>query len=199
MTHATSAGTCAAVLGIACVAAFVSLPLLGGVPVVRVAPILLFVLILTLLAARPWTWSGAEWLAVDEWEPSDAAVRWAAIAAGLIVFWFVLTRFRSGDINAIDFTVYYDRPIFQTLLGRPLYVESADDPLRAYRSYFAVHAHWVMLPLAAFYLVAATPLWMLALSVVAVIVGSGLHAAHRAIHRGGRPGGQRQRVRVCVQ
>jgi uncharacterized membrane protein len=89
-----------------------------------------------------------------------------------MVFWFVLTRFRSGGINAIDFTVYYDRPNFQTLLGRPLYIESADDPLRAYRSYFAVHAHWAMLPLAALYFISATPLWVLALSVVAVIVGA---------------------------
>lgn len=172
VNRARSAGICAGTLGIACVAAFVGLPLLGGVPVVRVAPILLFAFVLTLLVARPWTWSSAQWQAVDEWEPSRVAVRWAAIAVGLMVFWFVLTRFRSGDINAIDFTVYYDRPNFQTLLGRPLYIESADDPLRAYRSYFAVHAHWVMLPLAALYFISATPLWVLALSVVAVIVGA---------------------------
>jgi len=169
---ARSAGICAGTLGIACVAAFVALPLLGGASVVRVAPILLFALILTLLAARPWTWSGDEWLAVGDWHPSDAAVRWAAIAAGLIVFWFVLTRFRAGGINAIDFTVYYDRPSWQTLLGRPLFIESADDPMRAYRTHFAVHAHWLMVPVAALYFIAATPLWLLALSVVAVIVGA---------------------------
>lgn len=63
-----------------------------------------------------------------------SAVVWVtAIACGLILFWFVLTRFTSGSINAIDFTVYYERPIFQTLLGKPLYVESADDAARAYR------------------------------------------------------------------
>jgi uncharacterized membrane protein len=169
---ARSARICGGTLGIACVAAFVGLPLVGGASVVRVAPILLFALIATLLAARPWTWSGDQWTDVAEWEPSDGVVRWAAVAVGLIVFWFVLTRFRSGGINAIDFTVYYDRPIYQTLLGRPLYVESADDPLRAYRSYLGVHAHWVMLPLAALYFIAATPLWALALSVVAVIVGA---------------------------
>lgn len=172
MQPARSAGLCAGTLGIACVAAFVGLPLAGGAPVVRVAPILLFGLIVTLLAARPWTWSGAQWAEAGEWEPSDAAVRWAAIAVGLIVFWFVLTRFRAGGINAIDFTVYYDRPSWQTLLGRPLYIESADDPLRAYRSHFAVHAHWLMVPIAALYFITATPLWLLALSVVAVIAGA---------------------------
>ena len=149
-----------------------ALPLTGGASIVRVAPILLFGLLLTLALARPWTWSNAQWERVGGWEPSDANVRWAAIAVVLLVFWFVLTRFRSAEINAIDFTVYYDRPNFQTLLGRPLYIESADDPLRAYRSYFAVHAHWVMLPLAALYLIFATPLWVLALSVVAVVVGA---------------------------
>lgn len=172
MQTARSAGICAGILGIACVAAFVGLPLLGGAPVVRVAPILLFALTLTLIAARPWTWSSAAWRAADEWEPSDAAVRWAAITVGLMVFWFVLTRFRSGGINAIDFTVYYDRPSWQTLLGRPLYIESADDPLRAYRTHFAVHAHWLMVPVAGLYFIAATPLWLLALSVVAVIAGA---------------------------
>ena len=43
------------------VAAFIAFPLLGGAPVVRVAPILLFAFLLTLLFARPWTWSGAQW------------------------------------------------------------------------------------------------------------------------------------------
>jgi uncharacterized membrane protein len=170
--EARTAGICAGVLGIATVGVFVASPLLGGSSVVRVAPVLLFDLLLTLVVARPWTWSRAQWQAVDDWEPSNATVRWAAVSVGLLVFWFVLTRFRAADINAVDFTVYYDRPNFQTLLGHPLYIESADDSLRAYRSYFAVHAHWVMLPMAALYFLYASPLWMLALSVVAVIVGA---------------------------
>ena len=171
MQPTRSAAICAATLAIVCAASFVGLPLLGGASVVRVAPILLSALMLTLAVARPWTWSRAQWSDIGEWAPSDATVRWAAISVGLMVFWFVLTRFRSGEINAIDFTVYYDRPNFQTLLGRPLFIESADDPIRAFRSYFAVHAHWVMVPLGLYFL-AATPLWVLALSVVAVIVGA---------------------------
>jgi uncharacterized membrane protein len=164
--------TTAVLLGVAVVSIFVASPLIGRPPVVRVAPILLFALVALIAVLRPWKWSDVEWDRLGEWNPSARLVLVAAIVAGLILFWFVLTRFRSGEINAIDFTVYYDRPSYQTSQGRPMYVESADDPVRAYRTYFAVHADWVMLPLGAFYLVRPSPLWLLALSVVAVVAGA---------------------------
>ena len=147
-------------------------PLVGWPSLVRIAPLLLIALFAILVAARPWRWRTETWDAIGEWNPSARTVCLTGVIVGLLVFWFVLTRFRSGDINAIDFTVYYERPNFQTLHGRPLYVESADDPQRAYRSLFAVHAHWIMLPLALFYGVWASPLWLLALSVVAVVAGA---------------------------
>ena len=162
----------AAVLGALVAATFIVAPLAGWPSLVRVAPVLVLALLVILGAARPWSWSQEDWAAIGEWNPSRRAVRVTAVLVGLLVFWFVLTRFRSADINAIDFTVYYERPNFQTLHGHPLYVESADDPLRAYRSLYAVHAHWIMLPLALFYAVWASPLWLLALSVVAVVVGA---------------------------
>jgi uncharacterized membrane protein len=164
--------TIAVVLGLVICSAFVLFPLIGRLPVVRAAPILLFGLIVIAVVSRPWSWTEAEWSAVGNWNPSRRVIRLGGIVVGLTLFWFVLTRFQSGEINAIDFTVYYDRPTFQTWQGRPSFVESADDPIRAYRSYFAVHAHWVMLPLSAFYLVWATPFWLLALSVVAVVAGA---------------------------
>jgi uncharacterized membrane protein len=159
-------------LFVATVSSFVVLPLAGWPPVTRVAPIVLSVAVTLGLAARPWKWPAPTWSRLEDWNPSDRAVGVTAVTLGLIVFWFVLTRFRSGDINAIDFTVYYDRPNFQTLLGRPLYVESADDSIRAFRTCFAVHAHWVMLPFAGLYFIWATPLWLLALSVIAVTIGA---------------------------
>jgi uncharacterized membrane protein len=162
----------AVVLVLLILSAFVILPLAGRPPVVRAAPILLFALLAIATISRPWRWTDAEWSAVANWNPSRRVVHAGALVAGLTLFWFVLTRFQSGEINAVDFTVYYDRPTFQTLQGRPSFVESADDPIRAYRTYFAVHAHWIMLPLASFYLVWATPLWLLALSVVAVVLGA---------------------------
>jgi hypothetical protein len=45
---------------------------------VRVAPILLFALILHLLAARPWTWSATSGWPLAEWHPSGARRQWAA-------------------------------------------------------------------------------------------------------------------------
>lgn len=171
MRRVSTAAATASLVGAAVVAGFIALPLTGGPPVVRVAPILLLGSLIVLCSARPWRWSTEQWARVGDWNPSARVLWIAAITVGLLLFWFVLTRFRSGQINAIDFTVYYDRPNFQTLLGRPLFIESADDPLRAYRSYFAVHAHWIMLPLAVFYAAWATPLWALALSVVAVVAG----------------------------
>ena len=162
----------AAVLGALAVATFILAPLTGWLPLVRVAPVLVLALLVTLVVARPWTWSPQDWAAIGDWNPSRRTVRITAVIVGLLVFWFVLTRFKSADINAVDFTVYYERPNFQTLQGRPLYVESADDPLRAYRSLFGIHAHWIMLPLALFYAVWASPLWLLALSVVAVVAGA---------------------------
>jgi hypothetical protein len=162
----------AAVLGALVVALFIVAPLTGSLPLVRVAPVLVLALLVILVVARPWTWSPEDWALVGDWNPSRRTVRVAAVIVGLVVFWFVLTRFRSADINAVDFTVYYERPNFQTLQGHPLYVESADDPQRAYRSLFAIHSHWIMLPLALFYAVWASPLWLLALSVAAVVIGA---------------------------
>jgi uncharacterized membrane protein len=165
-------------------AAFVFFPLTAGVAVIRVAPFLLAAGSIVLLAARPWRWSPVEWSRVAEWNPSTRQITIAAIVCSLTLLWFVVTRFQSGDINAIDFTVYYDRPILQTLHGRPLYIESTDDPARAYRSYFAVHAHWIMVPLALLYALWATPLWMLALSVGAV-VGGAIYVLHIVRFAGG--------------
>ena len=161
-----------AVVGCVLLSALVVLPLIGWPPLIRVAPVLLAAALALTIGARPWRWTDDDWDRVAAWRPSDRVLRRAAAVAGLILFWFVWTRFRSGQINAIDFTVYYDRPCFQTLLGHPLYVESADDTARAFRSVLAVHAHWLLLPLAALYAIWATPLWLLALSVVAVVAGA---------------------------
>jgi uncharacterized membrane protein len=172
MLRMGAVGRMAVGLGGIVAAAFVVLPLAGRVPVVRVGPILLFYLLVLIAVARPWRWTSDDWNTVDAWQPSSGVVRIGAVIAGLTLCWFVLTRFRSGEINAIDFTVYYDRPNFQTAIGNLLFVESGDDPVRSWRTYLAVHAHWVMVPLALFYLVWPSPLWTLTLSVFAVVAGA---------------------------
>jgi uncharacterized membrane protein len=148
------------------------LPLIGWPAVTRVSVVLLAGFLLALALVRPWRWRPSELAALGDWAPSARTVWTGAAIVGVVLFWFVLTRFRSGEINAVDFTVYYDRPAYQTVLGRPMFVETADDVLRAQQTYFSVHAHWVMLPLSAIYAIHATPLWLLAVSVLAVVAGA---------------------------
>ena len=147
-------------------------PLTGYPQIVRLPAILLPLAIVFVISARPWRWDDDQWRAVDTWQPSAAVVWRTAAVAFVVLFWIVLTRFRAGDINAADFTIYFDRPLYQTLHGRPLFVETADLVGFSHRSELAVHAYWALLPIAALYAIRATPLWLLALSVLAVVLGA---------------------------
>jgi uncharacterized membrane protein len=133
--------------------------------------VLVPVLVLALVVA-----GGGQWRELAHraavWQPSSRTVWSAALVVGAVLFWYVLTRFRSGEINAIDFTVYYDRPCFQTVQGRPLLVEVSDTPGLSYRSGLGDHAYWGMLAVCAAYAVHPTPLWLHALSAVAVVAGA---------------------------
>jgi len=149
-------------------------PLIGWPRVVRLPAVLVPALALGLLAARPWAWTDRDREAIAQWMPSSRAVWYGALAATALLGWIVLTRFLSGSINAVDFTVYFDRPLYQTAHGRPLFVETADQPSFSYRSQLAVHAHYLLFAVAPLYRLAATPCWLLALSVVAVTAG-GVH------------------------
>ena len=93
------------------------LPLLGWPAVTRVSVVLLAGVLVGLVLVRPWRWRLPELAALAEWAQPSRAVWTAAGLVGCVLFWFVLTRFRSGKINAVDFTVYHDRPAFQTLHG----------------------------------------------------------------------------------
>lgn len=172
MPHLRAARPWLITIALVVIGTLVFLPLVGRPPVTRVSVVLLAGVLLGLAVVRPWRWPRSEVAALVEWTPSSRMVWTGAAIVGLVLFWFVLTRFRSGEINAVDFTVYYDRPAYQTVLGRPMFVETADDVLRAQQTYFSVHAHWVMLPISALYAIHATPLWLLALSVIAVVAGA---------------------------
>ncbi|MPZ18036.1 MAG: DUF2079 domain-containing protein [Luteitalea sp.] len=163
-----------ATIALVVVVVLVGAPLVGWPPVVRLPVVVAPALVLALLVVRPWRWRETELRALDRWEPRGRVVLFAALIAGLVLFWLVLTRFQSGAINAVDFTVYFDRPCFQTLQGRPLYVETADAPGFSHRSELAVHAYWGMLPVCSVYALYPSPLWLLALSVIAVVAG-GVH------------------------
>jgi len=160
-----------AAIGSAVLLVLFGAPLAGWPPVVRLPAVLVPALALTILAVRPWRWRDLD-LAASEWQPSPRVVWSSALVVGLLLFWYVLTRFESGQINAVDFTIYYDRPCFQTVHGRPLFVDVSDSPGYSHRSELADHAYWGMLGVCSLYALHPTPLWLHALSVIAVVTGA---------------------------
>ena len=149
----------------------VAAPLVGWPRVVRLPAVILPALLLALVVLRP-SAGGKSVLAAPGWQPSRRAVWTGAGLVALLLFWYVVTRFRSGEINAIDFTVYYDRPCFQTVHGRPLLVETSDTPALSGRTELADHAYWGMLLVCAPYALVPSPLWLHALSAIAIAAGA---------------------------
>lgn len=149
-------------------------PVFGWFPVVRLSAVLVPVLSGAVLAAAPWRWSDREWELVASWTPSGRVLGTGASAGAALLVWIVYSRFQAGGINAVDFTIYFDRPLYQTSLGHWYFVESTDDARFDYLTHLAVHAYWILLPLAALYWIHATPLWLLALAVLSVVAG-GVH------------------------
>ncbi len=170
-------------LALVAAAVLVGAPLVGWPRVVRLPAVLVPALLVAVVILRPWRWAESEWQAVEAWTPSVPAVRTGAVVVGLTLFWFVLTRFQSGEINGVDFTVYFDRPCLQTIQGRPLLVETADFPEFSQRSGLEHHAYWGMFPICSLYALGATPLWLLALSVIAVTLGA-IHVLRIMQHLG---------------
>ncbi len=158
-------------IGLTAVLVLVGAPLAGWPPVVRLPAVLVPALALAVCVTRPWSWPELDRRA-SVWQPSRSHVWSAAVVIGLVLFWYVLTRFHSGQINAVDFTIYYDRPCFQTVHGRPLFVEVSDTPGFSHRSDLADHAYWGMLAVCSVYALHPSPLWLLAASVIAVVVGA---------------------------
>jgi uncharacterized membrane protein len=162
-----------AAIGLAVLVVLIGAPLVGWPRVVRLPAVLVPALALALLVLPRRYWRDSPLPRVD-WQPSRRLVWSVALVVGLLLFWYVLTRFRSGEINAIDFTIYYDRPCFQTVQGRPLLVETSDTPGLSNRTGLADHAYWGMLLVCSPYALYPTPLWLHALSVIAIVAG-GMH------------------------
>jgi uncharacterized membrane protein len=150
----------------------VTAPLVGWPTVSRLPGFIVPACVALAFVLRPWRWTSDTWQAVERYQPSQRfVVRFAAVTA-LLLMWIVWTRFQSGDINAIDFTVYFDRPCFQTVAGKPLFVETADLPGMSWQSQLRVHAFWIMFAACAPYSLYPSPAWLLVLAVVAVVLGA---------------------------
>ena len=83
----------------------------------RLPAVLVPSLLLAIAIVRPWQWTEADRQSVSRWVPSRRTLWLGACVLFILLFWIVLTRFRSADINAVDFTVYFDRPVYQTAHG----------------------------------------------------------------------------------
>ena len=173
----------AVALGIVALGILIGSPLFGWFPVVRVSALLIPLLIIPALAAAPWRWSDEVWERAAAWIPSRWTLAGACLVAALGLLWIVHSRFQSGDINAVDFTVYFDRPLYQTSRSHWYLVESSDDPGFENLTHLAVHGYWILLPLAGLYRMIATPYWLLAVSVIAVVAGSAY--CYRIVRHGG--------------
>jgi uncharacterized membrane protein len=166
-----TSGQLAGVIAIA-TTVLIAVPLVGWPPVVRLPAVLVPALALGVAVLRPWHWNRSSWDRLDAWIPSNRSLLWGALGLTLLLSWIVFTRFQSGGINGGDFTVYYDRPCVQTLRGRALLVETADFPKFSHMSAIGHHAYWSLFPLCGLYAFGASPLWLLAVSVVAVVAGA---------------------------
>jgi uncharacterized membrane protein len=157
-------------LGAACF--LITAPILGWPPIVRLGALLGVAGILVLAALRVWTWGSSEVEALDRWVPSTRFL-WAAAGLAIAVLgWTLLARFWSGELNGIDFTVYFDRPCYQTVRGRPLFIETADDPRFAQQGQLAQHAYWGLFLACAPYALYPSPYWLLALTILAPVAGA---------------------------
>lgn len=161
----------------------VASPVLGWFPVVRMSAIFAALLIAGCWAARPWCWTNEQWTRAAAWVPS----RWAMLSGfavlSALLWWLVYSRFQAGGIDAVDFTVYFDRPLYQTSQGRPHFVESTNEPRFAQLTHLAVHGYWLLVPISVVYRIYASPLWLLSLSVAAVAAGA--FYIYRIVERGG--------------
>ena len=150
----------------------VASPILGWFPVVRVSAVFAALLITGCWAARPWAWTPEEWTRAAAWVPSRRAMLAGFALLTAVLWWLIFSRFQAGGIDAVDFTVYFDRPLYQTSHGRPIFVESTNEPRYANLTHLAVHAYWLLVPLSVVYLIHPSPLWLLSLSVAAVAAGA---------------------------
>jgi hypothetical protein len=158
--------------GVAVLLLVVPAPYFGWVPVIRLSAVVAGAIVLALAIVRPWRRDGLVFR-LGLWQPSRRALAvLAAAGVAVFLFWYILTRFYAGQINAIDFTIYYDRPCYQTVAGNPLFVEVSDSPGHSYRSELADHAYWAMLPICSLYAIHPTPLWLHLIPALAVAGGA---------------------------
>ena len=103
---------------------------------------------------RRWREWAVDTLRSREVRLSPLTIAVGAAACALVLSRVTLSRFHALDVNAWDFSVYYDRPVERTLHGQPLY----SDFLHA--STLSDHSCFVMLGFVPLYALKASPIWL---------------------------------------
>ncbi len=116
----------------------------------------------------------------------DRGWNWLWVSIGLAVAGVGIDRWLAAEINAVDFTVFFDRPIQRLATIGELAVEEADSPSFSWRSQFAVHGFWILIPVSWLYHLMESPLWLHALTGLCVAMGA-FHLARAAHHLGAGP------------
>src|SRR5918993_1479617 len=91
-----------------------------------------------------------------------------------------VARVPPGEAPSMDAPA----PCHQTVQGHPLLVETSDDARFSNRGELADHAYWAMFPLCSLYAIHSSPVWLLAVSVVAIVAGA-VHTLRIVQHLGG--------------
>ena len=103
-------------------------PLAGWPAVVRSWAVLLPAFALSVVALRPWQWQSEDWDVLLRWEPDRRVIAIGAAAAAFVLFWIVYSRFQSGHINGVDFTIYFVARFFRRAAGVPSSSRSLTSP-----------------------------------------------------------------------
>src|SRR3954447_25994222 len=83
--------TAPVVAAAAAVALLVGAPLFGWLPLIRLPAVLVPVLTVTIIAARPWSWRAADIDAIAAWTPSRTTIIVASLATAATLGWVVVT------------------------------------------------------------------------------------------------------------
>jgi len=127
-----------------------------------------FLAALLALAASPgwraWTW---EWLAASHPRLSRRGLALFVLAVAAALARIVLAKFAALEVNAWDFSLYFDRPVESVLHGRLLYSDLLHGSTLGDDASFAMFA---FVPL---YAVAASPLWLVLAPAAAIAAAAG--------------------------
>jgi uncharacterized membrane protein len=97
------------------------------------------------------------------------AIVWSAILViGALLVHICLQRFHAFEVNAWDFSISFDRPLWNTLRGDLLWSDTLG------KSMLAVHCNWLLLAFVPLYALHPSPYWLVIAQPLAVIAAGAI-------------------------